>query len=41
MAADILASKAECDRSIVWQSEPLDFLVDVLANDVSIFEHEI
>ena len=41
MAAGVLASKAECDLSIVWQSKPSDFLVDVFANDVSKFEHEI
>ena len=36
--AHVLASKAEGDLSVIWQSDSPDFIVDVLANDVSLFE---
>lgn len=41
MAADVLASKSKASRTIVWKSEPPDFLVDVLSNDVSMFSHDM
>jgi ribonuclease HI len=36
MAADMLASRVEGEMSIVWHEEPPDFLVSILANDVTI-----
>ena len=41
MAADLLATKSEPSRTIVWQTETPDFLLDVLSNDVALFSHEI
>ena len=41
MAADLLATKSEPSRTIVWQTEAPDFLLDVLSNDVALFSHEI
>ena len=41
MAADLLARNSEVSRTIMWKSVPPDFLLDVLANDVSLFSHEI
>ena len=41
MAADLLARNSEVSRTIMWKSEPPDFLLDVLTNDVSLFSHEI
>jgi hypothetical protein len=37
--AHVLASHSEGPLSIVWQKEPHDFLVSVLANDVSVFDN--
>ncbi|KAE8813045.1 hypothetical protein D1007_09808 [Hordeum vulgare] len=41
MAAHILARYAEPTKTIKWFEEPPGFLVDVLANDVTLFSHEI
>ena len=41
MVADVVARNSELARTIVWKSEPLGFLVDVITNDVSLFSHEI
>lgn len=41
MTVDILASKSEGSCTMVWQAELPDVLVDVLANDVTLFPHEI
>lgn len=41
MAADVLDGRSKDSRTIVWQTEPPDFLVHVLPNDVSLFSHEI
>ena len=41
MAADLLATKSEPSRTIVWQNEAPDFLLDVITNDVALFSHEI
>ena len=35
--AHVLASKAEGDLSVIWQGHSPDFIIDVLANDVSLF----
>ncbi|XBI60207.1 hypothetical protein VPH35_041162 [Triticum aestivum] len=40
MAADLLATKSEPSRTIVWQTEAPDFLLDVLSNDLALFSHE-
>ena len=40
MAADLLATKSEPSRTIVWDEAP-DFLLHVLSNDVALFPHEI
>jgi hypothetical protein len=37
--AHVLASHSEGPLSIVWQEELPDFLVSVLANDVSVFDN--
>jgi hypothetical protein len=36
MAAHVLASRSEGSQSIVWIEEPPDYLVGVLADDVSV-----
>ena len=41
MAADLLATKSKPSRTFVWQNEALDFLLDVLSNDVALLSHEI
>lgn len=41
MTAYLMARNSEVSRTIVWKSEPPDFLVDVLTNDVSLFSYEI
>ncbi|KAI4989132.1 hypothetical protein ZWY2020_036449 [Hordeum vulgare] len=41
MAADTLARYAEPTKTIKWVDEPPGFLIDVLANDVTLFTHEI
>ncbi|KAE8793548.1 hypothetical protein D1007_31833 [Hordeum vulgare] len=38
---DLLASNAESTRTIKWPEEPPGFLIDVLANDVTLLSHEI
>lgn len=40
MAADLLATKSEPSRTIVWDEAP-DFLLHVLSNDVALFSHKI
>ena len=40
MAAHVLASHSEGPLSIVWQDEPPDFLIGVIANDVSLLSNE-
>jgi ribonuclease HI len=39
MAAHVLASHAEGPLSIVWHDDPPDFLVNVLAHDVSVISN--
>ncbi|KAE8798430.1 hypothetical protein D1007_26294 [Hordeum vulgare] len=41
MVAHSLARFAEPTRTIKWMEEPPGFLIDTLANDVSVFSHEI
>ena len=41
MAANMLATMSEDSRTIVWQSEPPGFLLDILSEDVALFAHEI
>lgn len=36
--AHVLASKADGYLITLWQGDPLDFIIDVHANDVSLFE---
>ena len=40
MAAHVLASHSEGPMSIVWQEEPPDFLICVIANDISLLPNE-
>ena len=37
----MLATMSEDSRTIVWQSEPPGFLLDILSKDVALFAHEI
>ena len=39
MAAHVLASRSEGNQSIVWLDDPPDFLMHVLANDVSVIRN--
>ena len=37
----MLATLSGDSRTIVWQSEPPGFLLDILSEDVALFAHEI
>ena len=39
MAAHVLASRSVGNQSIVWLDDPPDFLIHVLANDVSVIRN--
>lgn len=40
-AAHVLASRVEGNMSTVWHGDPPDFLIDVLAHDVSLFDNKV
>ena len=41
MVADTLARNADPTETIKWMEKPPSFLIDVLANDVTLLSHEI